>query len=89
MVIFRDLRPFGIKVWQHPEPKQEFSFDMESFTVHKETKPNPDVASSLVPMAMVSQPTAVNIFREFERVKGPDPSETYGLKSLSCSPDLL
>jgi hypothetical protein len=82
------LRPFGIEVWQHPEPEQEFSFDMVAFTVHKERQPTPDVASLLVPIAMVSQPTAVNIFRESENVKGPDPSIIYELKSLSCSPDL-
>jgi hypothetical protein len=74
MIIFRDLRPFGIEVWQHPEPKQEFFFDMVAFTVHKERQPTPDVSSLLVTTEMVSQPTAVNTFRESENVK-PGPSE--------------
>jgi hypothetical protein len=88
MVISRDLRPFGIEVWQHPEPEQELFFDMVTFLVHKERQAAPNVASMLVTMAKVSQPTAVNIFRESENVKGPDPSIIYELKSLSCSPDL-
>jgi hypothetical protein len=75
MVIFSDLRPLGIEVWQHPEPEQGFSFDMVTFLVHKERQAAPNVSSLLVTAEMVSQPTAVNIFRESENVKGPDPSE--------------
>jgi hypothetical protein len=76
MVIFIDLRPFGIEVWQHPEPEQELFFDMVTFLVHKERQADPNVTSSSVTMAVVSQPTAVNTFRESEIVKGPDPSDS-------------